>query len=395
MNLVERSFKNNIRYNYGYTFFSFLGVTTLWVLYLTHRGMSLVEVGLLESIFHVASFMFEVPSGALADRLGYRMCLVLGRVCAVISSGIMIFSHSFVWLAIGFIISALSYNLNSGTNEALIYESLRKLNAGEKYISVSANINAIYEFTDTLGVFIAGWFVNRYFEGVYWIQILVSVLAIVCVILMAEPDKPVAKQPSDQSDGYLDILKKAVLFLKENKQLRSLMLFFALFQGIMATYFFYFQSLMDRYGFKGIQISMLIVVSAVFQIIGAKIAPQIEKRVGKAALITWFLLLLSLLLIVSFSSQLAALIVCFISINTLGAVSQPIFSNYFNQLIPSSSRATLLSVSSMLYSVAMIMLFPVTGWLVEKLNFSVSFGMSGIMLFILLAVFWGRNFKRT
>lgn len=391
----RRSIGNNVRYNYFYNFFSFFGVTALWVLYLTHRGMSLVEVGLLESIFHVSSFLFEVPSGALADRLSYRAVLILGRVCSMISSVILIFSHDFLWFAVGFIISAWSYNLNSGTIDALVYESLRNLGAEKKYISVSANINAIYEFADTLGVFIAGWLVNVYFEGVYWIQIVISLFAILAVVMMVEPDKSKIKQQSEKATGYFAILKNAASFLKENGQLRFLMIFFALFQGIAATYYFYFQSLVDKNGFKGFQISILMIVSAVFQIIGAKISPQIEKRAGQIMLINTFSFLLCVFLLVSFTNQLVVLIICFIGMNALIAISQPIFSNYFNELIPSSSRATLLSVSSMLFSVTMIILFPFTGWLIEKLNFSISFGLLGGVLLILLTVllFLKKSFK--
>lgn len=394
MFMIRRGFRANIPYNYFYTFFSFFGVTTLWVLYLTHKGMSLVEVGLLESIFHVASFIFEMPTGALADRFGYRTVLVFGRICAALSSVIMIFSHDFLWFAIGFVISALSYNLNSGTNEALVYESLHAFKAEKTYINISANLNAIYEFTDTLGVFVAGWFVNRYFEGVYWIQIAVSVLAIVTVLLMSEPEKPV-KQEKHRRDSYAAIIKRAVLFLKENKQLRFLMVYFAFFQGVLASFYFYFQSLMNDYGFKGYQISILMVISAVFQIVGAKISPRIEKRMKQAKMIQFFSALLCLMLLISFVNQPAVLIVCFVSINTLSALSQPIFSNYFNLLIPSGSRATLLSVSSMLFSVAMIVLFPFAGWLVERIGFSTSFGLLGIVLLIsLIVLFFFRNPER-
>jgi MFS family permease len=383
----RRTINHNVRYNYIYNFCSFFGVTALWVLYLTHRGMSLVEVGLLESIFHISSFIFEVPSGALADRLSYRAVLIIGRVCAMASSLILIFSHDFFWFAVGFVVSAWSYNLNSGTIDALVYESLRNLDAEKKFIKVSANSNAIYEFADTLGIFVAGWFVNVYFEGVYWIQIVISLFAILSVLMMVEPEK--MERKSEKVTGYFAILKNAAVFLKKNAQLRFLMLFFALFQGIAATYYFYFQSLMDRYGFKGMQISLLMVASAVFQIIGAKISPQIEKRAGQVKLIKYFSVLLCALLILSFVNQLVMLVMCFIAMNTLVSVSQPIFSNYFNELIPSSSRATLLSVSSMMFSVAMIILFPLTGWMIEKLSFTLSFAVMGGVFAVFLTVLLG------
>jgi predicted MFS family arabinose efflux permease len=238
-----------------------------------------------------------------------------------------------------------------------------------------------------LGIFVAGWFVNVYFEGVYWIQIVISLFAILSVLMMVEPEK--MERKSEKVAGYFAILKNAAVFLKKNAQLRFLMFFFALFQGIAATYYFYFQSLMDRYGFKGMQISLLMVASAVFQIVGAKISPQIEKRANQVKLIKYFSVLLCALLILSFVNQLAMLVMCFIAMNTLVSVSQPIFSNYFNELIPSSSRATLLSVSSMMFSVAMIVLFPLTGWMIEKLSFTLSFAVMGGVFALFLTVLLG------
>ena len=41
---------------YAYSFLAYCGITQLWVIYLSQLGLSLVQVGLCESIFHVASF---------------------------------------------------------------------------------------------------------------------------------------------------------------------------------------------------------------------------------------------------------------------------------------------------------------------------------------------------
>ena len=44
-----------------------LSITGAWVAILAARGFSLVEIGLAETVFHITSLIFEIPSGMLAD----------------------------------------------------------------------------------------------------------------------------------------------------------------------------------------------------------------------------------------------------------------------------------------------------------------------------------------
>ncbi|HEY3314784.1 MAG TPA: MFS transporter [Bacillota bacterium] len=43
-----------------------------WVVYLSGRGLSFAMIGLLETVFHVASMLGEIPTGWIADRSGGR-----------------------------------------------------------------------------------------------------------------------------------------------------------------------------------------------------------------------------------------------------------------------------------------------------------------------------------
>ena len=44
-----------------------------WVALLAARGFSLTQIGLAETVLHLASFLFEVPSGVIADVLGLSL----------------------------------------------------------------------------------------------------------------------------------------------------------------------------------------------------------------------------------------------------------------------------------------------------------------------------------
>ena len=68
---------------YTNNFFSGLRITdAVWVALLAARGFSLWEIGIAESVFHMVSLTFEVPSGMAADLLGRRKTLVV-MVCSI------------------------------------------------------------------------------------------------------------------------------------------------------------------------------------------------------------------------------------------------------------------------------------------------------------------------
>ena len=73
--------KNNINKNYIYTLLQNIDLTRgIWMIYLAGKGMSLTQLGLLEMVFHITSFLMEVPTGAVADIFGRRISRILGRV---------------------------------------------------------------------------------------------------------------------------------------------------------------------------------------------------------------------------------------------------------------------------------------------------------------------------
>ena len=61
----------NIRVNYAFTFIKNFAVTQgIWMFFLATRGMSLLQIGLLEGIFHVTSLLMETPTGIVVDLWG-------------------------------------------------------------------------------------------------------------------------------------------------------------------------------------------------------------------------------------------------------------------------------------------------------------------------------------
>src|SRR6056297_971594 len=130
-----QALKKNVYKNYIFTLINNFNVTSgIWMLFLASRGLSLFEIGIMESIFHITSFTMEIPTGMIADLYGRKFSRLLGRLATVLAFLIMLFSHSTILFALSFIIQALGYNLESGAGEALIYDSMKEIGEEEKYI---------------------------------------------------------------------------------------------------------------------------------------------------------------------------------------------------------------------------------------------------------------------
>lgn len=82
----------NIKLDYISIFITNLNMQgCIWVLYLTYCNMSLLQIGLLEGIYHLTSMICEIPSGAWADLMGRKKSMLISRGCITISCIIMLF----------------------------------------------------------------------------------------------------------------------------------------------------------------------------------------------------------------------------------------------------------------------------------------------------------------
>ena len=131
------------------------------MIYLSIRGFSLIELGLLEGLYHVASFTMEIPTGAIADVWGRKLSRAVGRAVSIFAYAIMFLSTSFFLQAIGFMITAISNNLESGAGDALVYDSLLESGNVSSYMNVAGKQELTYQIS-SICAFIAAGFLAQY-----------------------------------------------------------------------------------------------------------------------------------------------------------------------------------------------------------------------------------------
>lgn len=366
----------NIKNDYIYKFFSAFDITSaIWVLYLGFKGMTLAQIGLLEGIFHITGFISEIPTGALADLFGRKKIIIIGRITSLISAIIMLFSNSFMGFAIGFILSAWGYNLNSGSEEALIYDTLKKLDREEEFLKVNGKINLIIEVSQGLAVFIGGILSQIDFSISYITAVVIGSISLVLSTRFIEVD---VIRKENQSINIINHLKQSIDIVKNNKRLLNILIFFPLIYTFSAIIYFYGQQLFNDMEYSRISISIIFLFNGIFSSLGAILSSKIYKKYKSLG---WIMISISISVFTIFmgigKGNLS--IVFFLGIGFLTSILQPISSNLINSMVESNQRATIISVESMFYSIMMIILFPICGFIGDRVYLELSFIMVGIV----------------
>ncbi|MCK8060714.1 MULTISPECIES: MFS transporter [unclassified Fusibacter] len=378
--------KKNIVKNYIYTFVSSVAVTdAIWMLFLAYRGMSLLEIGILESIFHISSLLMEIPTGIVADRFGRKTSRVMGRVLALVGTALMLSSHSFWMFAVAFVFSSLSYNMESGAGDALVYDTLVEIGESNRYMKIKGIIELCFQTAKTSSLIIGGWIATFNYELGYGISILINVLAIISALSFKEPT---VHQTDQKKVSMLGHIKGSIGVIRDNAQILDYVVFIESFSLFHTTLFFYFQNFLKGKGFSETWIGVTLASASLLSILFSTRAHWFEEKFGRYRIIRTSAV--ATLIALAGIAFLPMEIAFFIMISCIDGVLFVAFSDYINQLIPSEHRATLLSFQAMVFSLLMILYFPVFGWVASSFGFKAGF----IMVFFTSVPLMGFTFLR-
>ena len=134
-----------------------LSLTGAWVAILAAIGYSLVEIGIAETVFHITSLIFEIPSGVLADVFGRKNMLIVSSLMRLTGNIIMIFSGNLPMVCASIAFQALAYNFSSGSGDALAYDCLKEAGREEYYEKYVSSQLVIYRLCSGGSTMCAGF----------------------------------------------------------------------------------------------------------------------------------------------------------------------------------------------------------------------------------------------
>ncbi|MGD1823117.1 MAG: MFS transporter [Pleomorphochaeta sp.] len=353
--------KKNVPNNYIFIFLSNLNLTHgLWMIYLAMKGMSLVQLGILEGIFHITSFLMEVPTGIIADIYGRKTSRIIGRICALVSIILLLFANSFYFFALSFIFTALSYNLESGAGEALIYDSLKELNEDKDYMKISGRQEMAYQASQIIALLLGGYLATIDYKYVFY---LTMVFILITILQSLQFQEPSIKKESIESKNPFIIMKvqvtQSIKVINNNKKIGFFIIFTQIILALGTTLFFYLQNYLKNNNHDEFFIGSLFAISAVFEALASSKAYKVEKVIKEKGI----LLIMPIISVICiwFIALTPYPYIFYIIMMIVESLIYVAMSDYINKLIPSNNRATILSFASMIFSFFMIFIFPLIG----------------------------------
>lgn len=337
-----------------------------WVALLALRGYSIGEIGILEAIFHVVSLCGEIPSGALADVLGRKKVMVFSRLMSLASALAMIFSVSFWGIAVSVGINALSYNLASGTREALAYESLKKYGKEAEYDRFSATEMMIYRMGTAVSTLLAGLALYLGYKKAYSADVVLGIFSVTVALCLTEAEGGAASESKTITEQCRSCITDSFRFLREHPGVMGLIAVNSLVGAMATLLLFFLQAKLPEMGLPPALLGPALFFMQMGAALGAKTVQYFPGlRFRK----------ITVLSIAGMGMAFVSLIFRMPGLVIAGGFLAAFFDDFMevradillNGMIPSEQRATLISVSSFSFSVVMILLSPVFGRVMDLL----------------------------
>ena len=358
-------------------------VATVMIVYhieIVHLNpLQLILVG---TTLEVACFIFEIPTGIVADVYSRKLSIVIGGVLTGVGFILEGSISSFVFVLVAQIVWGLGSTFISGSLEAWIAEEEKNKDLDEIYIK-GAQAGQIGAFIGiVLSTVIANFSVRLpiIVSGVLFI-----ILALFLWLYMPENNfKPSVPGDLNTFKKMVYTFKSGLKFVK-SKSIIMILLAVTLFYGLssegydrLSNAHFLQDTTLPKLGnlssvtWFGIFGILGMILSFIVMHFMAKNLKNEDNRKNGKLLLCINILYISSMLIFALTRNFSLMLIAYLATNTFRIINKPIFSAWLNGHIDDNSRATVLSINGQMNSLGQILGGPIIG--IIATNISVSIG---------------------
>lgn len=379
MNIVNQSLKpladHNAKIMFWATLFGRINfLEPVLILFYLHRGLEAGHIFVLLLCFSISVLIFEVPTGAFADRFGPKASFMVGTFFSVLSKVILIFAYEPILFYVSKVLDGMAASFFSGSDEALIYESLKETNQEERMSKVWGRIESA-TFIPMIVSFAVGGFIAKdlqewQFMTLIGLGIVFSLARFMVLTRVITP-----KSFEEYRDNPFKHVANGVRVIRHQPQLVLLFLNFTV--ALIPTFVFqnFDQPYLTEAGLSVEWLGLVYAGAAVLSLTWSRNIHWFEKWMSRPMILmsTGLLTATALFVAGAFLDNLMLAVVVFAIVRTGNAIRYPVYSQMTNDYIPSQSRATTISLLSMMDSILDVVIF-------STLSFTAGFGLTVIFV---------------
>lgn len=366
-------------------------VSATHALFLLSNGLTILQMNLVNTVFMMGTFVFEIPTGAYADFFGRKRSYVIHAGLLSLAGLIYFLSHSFLFFVLAELIAAVSFTFASGAIDAWMVDNVDE--AWTTKIDYIFSQGQIFSKIALVAGAVIGGYLGQIDLAYPWFLVTLTGLVIFFVaIFYMQDDKPI-RDTFGFSQGFKQmtvIARESFYYSLKNKVVFWLMV--ATFIGELAFQplnMFWAPRFTQMVGNEIRLMGWLLAGMSIMMAVGSYFSRKLTER----GLSYWKIMIISALFLaipVLISSRASVFVVAagaFLIHEVGRGIDRPIKISYINKYIPSDKRATLISFNSMMGKLAAALGLVGFGLLADKTSFSLSWLVAGLILFLLIPVY--------
>ena len=348
----------------------FMVAMPIIVLFFQEHGLTLTEVMILQSIYSFSVALFEIPSGFIADVFGRKRTIVLSTIFTFIGFLVFSFFGGFYAFAIAQVLVGIGGSLMSGSDSAIIYDTLLETNSKTTYTKIEGRTYAIGNFSEAFAGILGGFLaVGSIYMPIY-VQTSILFFSIPIAFTLIEPSMHKENKLGRSFKAVLEVVKFAMV---DNQKLKWLIIYSSA-MGVATLSMAWFAQPF----FKSINIPL-----AYFGILWAVLnfsagltsfnAHLLDKKDNNYKILFYLALsMLTSFIFLGYNPSVFGLIFI-LFIYLLRGLVTPILRNEINENTTSNKRATVLSIRSLIIRISFAISAPILGYIADNYSLAISF----------------------
>jgi len=371
------------------------------IIFFTMSGLSLFDVGLLYSIREVIIYIFEIPSGVIADRYGKKTELYACFTFYIISFVIFFFGTSFFVFAIAMVFFALGEAFRSGTHKSMIMAYLDQENMKESKSKVYGTTRSYSLIGSTVMSLISIVFVLYLPEIKYLFLIAIVPYTLDLLLIMSYPES--LNQRQDSNFHFKEFLKhnlESIKYAFSHWKVTGLLLNASSYQAGFKSIKDYIQPLIvsmalgvlifDSFNQEEHSKIYIGVIYAVIYLVSAYASKQAHKveQLGSPKKIVQAMWLFSgglLILLSAFTESIFVVFGVFLFLYVFLNIRRPLMVERLGNAVDESKRASMLSVEAQTTSLLVALFAPLIGFIADR-SMPLLFLLVGITMVVIFLV---------
>lgn len=318
------------------------------------KGVSLADFFLIQGVFRIAAFLFEIPSGYLADVFSRKKIMVLATFLQFLGMFLLIWAQGFWAVVVCESLMGMASALLSGTGEAYVYDLLKRDSKENQYVKENGSIKSFAQLGMFISMIVGGVLLTMGESVLLCVEALVVFFGFLLMLLLPEI-KEIRRKVVPEASPLKDCLGIVKMSVK-HPEIKWLMLFPAIYSTFTIVLLWLFQPMMELALVPVALFGVFFAINQGSRVLFSKFAHRILNMLGTRKLL-WVCIgalvlgFSAVLLAINSNGFVMPLVYAICGIAAIAPAVQTmcvlVFNDYIHTRIQSNERGTVLSLSAM------------------------------------------------